>query len=197
MINPEIAGAWGWLSIATSAGVMASMVYGDLRDAKIPNSLTYPAALAGITLHLAWGLADPDISAWMTVKDSLFGFLLAFGVLFAGFIFGGIGGGDVKGCAAMGALCGLATSCYGLLYMMLVGGAMALSIAIWKGNLWRTLRTTWRFFLSALIPGLKVEMPKEENSDKFPLGVAIAVGFAWAMVEEGWLNAAPLIDLGI
>ena len=76
------------------------------------------------------------------------------------------------------------------------GGAIALSIMIWKGKLFRSLRNMARFFFTALVPGLKTEMPKEENSDPFPLGVAIAVGFAWAMVEEK-LGSQPLFDMGI
>ncbi len=191
MIHPETAGVWGWLGIATSAGVMTSMVYGDLREAKIPNKLTYSAAVAGIVLHFVAAWATDGAVTWWS---GLAGFALGFGILFAGFVFGGIGGGDVKACGALGALTGLETTGYGLLYMGLAGGAMALSIMIWKGKLWFSLKNMGRFFFSALTPGLAVEMPKEENSDKFPLGVAIAIGFAWAMIEDGYLDAVPLFD---
>lgn len=166
------------------------MVYGDLREAKIPNKLTYSAAIGGIVLHIAVAAATGAVAWW----SGLAGFALGFGVLFAGFVFGGIGGGDVKACGALGALVGLETTGYGLLYMGLAGGAMALSIMIWKGKLWFSLKNMGRFFLTALTPGLQVEMPKEENSDPFPLGVAIALGFAWAMVEEGWLDVVPLFN---
>ena len=46
------------------------------------------------------------------------------------------------------------------------------------------------------IPNRYGEMPKEENSDPFPLGVAISGGFAWAMLEDGWMDALPLLELG-
>jgi prepilin peptidase CpaA len=197
MIDPESAGVWGWLGLATSVGVMATLVVGDLRDGKIPNKLTYPAAAAGLVLHLGASISDPDAAWWLGLRDSSAGFALGFFIMFLGFMFGGIGGGDVKACAALGALVGIGTTVYGLLYMGLVGGAMALSIMIWKGKLFRSMRNMARFFFTALIPGLTTEMPKEENSDPFPLGVAIAIGFAWAMVEEGWLHAQPIIDLGI
>ncbi len=169
------------------------MVYGDLREAKIPNKLTYSAAIGGIVLHIAAAIATGGVPWW----DGLAGFGLGFVLLFAAWTFGpqgGIGGGDVKACGALGALVGFQTTGYGLLYTGLAGGAIALSIMIWKGKLWFSLKNMSRFFFTALTPGLKVEMPKEENSDVFPLGVAIALGFAWAMVEEGWLNAAPVFD---
>ena len=197
MLDPQTTGAWGWLGIAASAGVMTWVVVADLRHGKIPNKLTYPAAAVGLLLHLGASLTNSDMAWWVGLRDSGSGLALGFFILFLGFLFGGIGGGDVKACAALGALVGVGTTVYGLLYMGLVGGAMALAIMIWKGKLLRSMRNMFRFFFTALIPGLKTEMPKEENSDPFPLGVAIAIGFAWAMVEEGWLHAQPLIDLGI
>ena len=67
---------------------------------------------------------------------------------------------------------------------------------LWKGKLLRSLGNMTRFFFTALAPGLQTEMPKEENSDPFPLGVAISGGFAWAMLEDGWMDALPLLELG-
>ncbi len=196
MLDPETTGAWGWLGLAASVSVMATVVVADLRDGKIPNKLTYPAAGVGLFLHLGASLFTTEFSWWQGPVDSLAGFALGFVIMFLGFLFGGIGGGDVKACAALGALVGVGTTAYGLLYMGLAGGAIALSIMIWKGKLFRSLRNMARFFFTALVPGLKTEMPKEENSDPFPLGVAIAVGFAWAMVEEK-LGSQPLFDMGI
>jgi len=175
---------------------MVTIVVADLRSMRIPNKLTYPAALCGLALHLAASIQNPQLPWWSGLGESFAGLSLGFIVLFAGFLFGGIGGGDVKACAALGALVGLSTTAYGLLYMGLIGGAIALSIMIWKGKLFRSLGNMSRFFVTALVPGLQTEMPKEENSDPFPLGVAISGGFAWAMLEDGWMDAMPLLELG-
>ena len=196
MLEPSTAGAWGWVALSVSVGVMGTIVVADLRSMRIPNKLTYPAAVAGVALHLGAAIGNPQLSWTSGLGDSLGGLALGFFVLFAGFLFGGIGGGDVKACAALGALAGLGTTAYGLLYMGLIGGAIALSIMIWKGKLIRSLGNMTRFFLTALTPGLQTEMPKEENSDPFPLGVAISGGFAWAMLEDGWMDALPLLELG-
>lgn len=171
---------------------MAVMVNSDLRSARIPNKLTYPAAVAGIVLHL---VASESIRSGLA--QGFGGLALGFGILFLGYMFGGIGGGDVKAAGALGALTGINTTAYGLLYSGLLGGLIAMGLMIWKGRFLSSMKNIFRFFFTALIPVLETEMPKDENQIPFPLGVALAGGWLWAMAEEGLLNAMPLIDLGI
>ena len=190
MIDPNTSGTIAWMTVGLSAAVMTTAAVSDLRYQRIPNKLTYPAAVSGLALH---GLA----SGWGGLKDSMSGLVLGFSVLFLCYMFGGIGGGDVKLAAALGALVGFEVTQLGLLYMGLLGGVMALSIMIWKGKLLASLRRTGRFFLSVFVPFLETEMPKTENSDVFPLGVAISGGFAWAMVEQGLLHAEPILRFSL
>ena len=190
MIDPSTNLILGWVSVGLSGAVMTTAAVSDLRFQIIPNKLTYPAAAAGLSLHLAG-------NGLLGLKDSLLGLALGFGVLFLCYMFGGIGGGDVKLAAALGAMVGFEVTQLGLLYMGLLGGAMALSIMIWKGKLLASLRRTGRFLISAFVPFLETEMPKAENSDVFPLGVAIAGGFAWAMIEVGLLHAEPILRINI
>jgi prepilin peptidase CpaA len=192
MLHPDDTGAWGWIAVATCVGVMAVMVHSDLREAKIPNKLTYPAAAVGVLLHL---VSAETLGAGLA--QGFGGLSLGFGILFLGYMFGGIGGGDVKAAGALGALTGINTTAYGLLYTGLLGGAIAMGLMIWKGRFLSSMKNIFRFFFTALIPVLETEMPKEENQIPFPLGVALAGGWLWAMTEEGLLNAMPLIDLGI
>jgi len=195
VIDPGTSGVLGWIGLGASATVMGIAAVSDLRFQRIPNKLTYPAALVGVVLHCAVGIVNENETLLSGLKESLLGLALGFGVLFLGYMFGGIGGGDVKLAAALGAMVGLGVTGNGLLYMGLLGGAIALSIMIWKGKLIASLRRMGRFFLSAFVPFLEVEMPKVEDSDVFPLGVAISGGFAWAMVEVNLLDADPVIDV--
>lgn len=71
----------------------------DVRTRRIPNWLTVPVFALGIVAHTAWG-------GWTGLKFSLAGFGTGFGVLFALWVIGGGGGGDVKMMGALGAWLG-------------------------------------------------------------------------------------------
>ena len=164
------------VTMSASAAVMAGALYSDVKQGRIPNALTYPAILLGLALGFATGGLEGFVS-------SLQGFGLGFLILFLGMMFGGIGGGDVKLAAALGALTGISATALGLLYMGLLSGVMALGIMIWKGKLLKSLRNMWRYIFTSLVPFLEAEELDEQNSDAFPLGVAIVGGWAWALVE--------------
>ena len=168
------------LTLGASATVMATALYTDVRKGVIPNALTYPAVFLG--LALAYGVGGVD-----QVLSSAYGFALGFGILFLGFMFGGgagIGGGDVKLAGALGALTGLGTTVLGLMYMGLIAGAMAFAVMIWNGKLLASLKNMWRYIYTSLMPFLETESLDAQNSDRFPLGVAIVGGWAWAMIEQ-------------
>ena len=181
-------GPWSWVGMGASLGVMATALISDVKYQRIPNSLTYPAAVAGILINwLALGTEG--------MISSFAGLALGFGILFVAMMFGGVAGGDVKLAACLGALVGLETTALGLLYMGLCAGAIALGIMIWKGKLLKSLRRMWRFLFTSLLPWMETESLDEANSDTFPLGVAIVAGFAWAMAEK-FFGAESILGLG-
>ena len=189
MLDPSTLDPMIVVQYAALAGVMGTAVVLDVKHQWIPNSLTYPAALVGLGLGFLVG-------GWDGLLSSFLGFLLGFGILFLGFMFGGgVGGGDVKLGGALGAMTGLSTTGFGLMYTGLLAGAMAFAVLIWKGRLLSSLRNIGRFMFTSFVPGLEVEELKEENQEFFPLGVAIVGGFLWALVEQQ-LGAKPFLDLG-
>lgn len=165
------------VTMSASAAVMAGALYSDLKRGTIPNSLTYPAIALGLVLGYVVGGTEGLLS-------SVQGCALGFVILFLGFMFGGIGGGDVKLAAALGALTGFATTALGLMYMGLLAGALALGIITWKGKLLSSLKNMWRYIFTSLVPALETEQLDEQNSDGFPLGIAIVGGWAWALIEQ-------------
>lgn len=87
----------------------------DAAMRRVPNLLTYPAILAGLALN---GLVAPVLASldaavalrWLGSpgwSEGLLGFLLCAGFGIMGFAARGLGGGDVKLLAAVGALLGL------------------------------------------------------------------------------------------
>ena len=132
--------AWVWLALLmTAAGVAA---YTDTKRAKVPNLLVVLTLIAGLLMNVvrgAWNAAanqagaDPLHKSWLFgTTDSLWlggldgllfglaGFLIGFGVFFLVWMFGLIGGGDVKLFAALG----------GWLGMLHLGMAWVLSVGV-------------------------------------------------------------------
>lgn len=91
----------------------------DLRSRRIPNWLVLPFLAAGITVS-GW------LGGWHGIGQSIEG--LALGLLLFGMLFwmGGMGAGDVKLAAAIGAWIGPMQLFFALIVTALVGGVMAL-----------------------------------------------------------------------
>ena len=148
----------------------------DLRTGRVYNKVTYPAMLVGFAIN-AW----LDRASGLT--SSAEGFLLA-AVLMGGLaLIGGMGGGDAKLLAGIGAIKGYPFITDVFFYAFLAGGAMALIIAIWQGRLWATLRRVGSMLRTIL---LFRSLPRAEwdsvKSYKIPFGVAICLGALWAQV---------------
>ena len=125
MTHPEIA-----TSIAVALGVSACVT--DLRHGRIPNALTFPAALAGLALH-AW--AGGTQGALMSAGGLGLGLLIWLPL----YAVGGIGGGDVKLLAAFGALLGPANTLHVALASAIAGGVLAVLVACHR----RYLKEAW------------------------------------------------------
>jgi len=109
-----------------TAAVLVVATFTDVRSRRIPNWLVAPFLLAGIAVA-GW------FHGWHGVGSSLAGAglgLLIYGVLFW---MGGMGAGDVKLCAAIGAWIGPGQLLISLIFTGLAGGAMALAWALIGG----------------------------------------------------------------
>lgn len=149
----------------------------DLQSGRVYNKVTYPAILIGFALN-AW--LERAAGVWSSAE----GFLLA-AVLMGGLaLIGGMGGGDAKLLAGIGAIRGYPFIVDVLFYSFLVGGAMALIVAIWQGRLWTILRRVggmlYTIFLFRRLPRMEWN---DVKSYKIPFGVAICLGALWAQVS--------------
>ena len=95
----------------------------DLRFRRIPNWLTFPAMIVGIAYHTYFG----GIPAFFL---SLGGLLLGFAVFFVFYAIGGMGAGDVKLMAAIGALLGPKDVLFAALYTAIAGGVYAILLLV-------------------------------------------------------------------
>ena len=158
---------WPTLTAVTIATVC------DVRSRRIPNWLVLPYLLAGIATSIVTG-------GWSGLGQSLSGFALAAVLMGAIYAVGGMGMGDVKLCAAIGAWVGPQQLGTALVVMAMAGGAlMALAWAIYGGFLKESLGGAGDLIFGAAKrglqphPTLKLANPKAR---KMPYAPAIAIG---------------------
>jgi prepilin peptidase CpaA len=132
--------------------VLAVATFTDLRNRRIPNWLVLPFLVAGIA-------ASTWLHGWHGLGQSFSG--LGLGLLLYGFLFwmGGMGAGDVKLAAAIGAWIGPNQLFIALVVTAMAGGLMVLGWAVFGG------------FIKDLFKGTGDHLKR-----KMPYAPAIAVG---------------------
>jgi prepilin peptidase CpaA len=154
----------------------------DLRVQKIYNKVIYPTLAVAILLHgVLYGFNG--------LKASLLGFVTGLCLLLIPYLMGGIGAGDVKLLALIGAIKGSLFVVNTAIYMGLIGGTIAIIIIILHKE---TINLIKGFFLwvGSFFYGTryKLYLPTTVLLKKFPYGVAISVGAAICFVFKGaWI----------
>ncbi|MFZ5448289.1 MAG: A24 family peptidase [Thermodesulfobacteriota bacterium] len=144
----------------------------DLKSRKIPNYLTFGGALAGLVFQ--WGFRGMP-----GILDGLAGLGLGFFLLLLPYLVGGMGAGDVKASAALGAWLGLQRAFYFLVYMGVSGGLIILVVWLWQRRLLAGLRQEWHFLLNWVLcrpDSSKPPPPMSLKGNSIPYGVAMAFG---------------------
>jgi len=173
-------------SLWVLAAVLALTTYTEIQSARIPNWITLPA--------LAFAFIISFVGVGIPLASSLLGFLAGFGFLFIFYMFGGMGGGDVKLMGAVGALLGFPDILNVLMYTAFIGGAMAILALIWHKRLLGGLHTSMAMLFSARKgPTLDEETPPAEGDGSpapdgkpvtIPYGLAIVIGCLLHMVVQ-------------
>jgi prepilin peptidase CpaA len=153
----------------------------DLRTRRIPNALTFGAALAGLCVHCA--------------VDGVGGFFIALGGWLTGvalflpfYLLRGLGAGDVKLLGAVGAWLGPAMAIWTGLWGALAGGLLAVIVALSHGYLRQALTnvalllTHWR--VAGVKPLPAVSLDSQSRAPRLAYAIPIAVGLGVAL----WLR---------
>ena len=109
--------------------VVAAAAYTDLRARRIPNVIPALGASLGLALH-AWERGAAG--AWTSLEGAMVGL----GLFVVFYVAGGMGAGDVKLFAAVGALVGPQPLVLVFVFTGLLGGIAALAVVMWRKN-WR------------------------------------------------------------
>lgn len=163
--------------------VVAAVI--DGLQLKVPNWITFPMILSG----WVWSATLSPYAGWEGLLYSLVGTAIGLGLLLPAYAIGGMGAGDVKLMAGVGAWVWGTATFYAFAVSAIVGGAIAVVMVLSKkswskhqGQFW----LIWNEILTVKDPDKLAEIAKERKPTMMllPYGIPIAIGsiayFAWA-----------------
>ncbi len=169
-----------YIAFIPTATVVIIATITDLYSRRIPNWLVLPFLAAG-------PVVSGILHGWSGLGQSLLGILVATAIMGVFCYLGGMGMGDLKLCAAIGAWVGPWQLIVALVGTGLVGGVMALCWAVFGGFLFETLRSTVKLLFGFQKRGLR---PHESLvlanplARKMPYAPAIAVGTLCSFLSQ-------------
>jgi prepilin peptidase CpaA len=153
----------------------------DLRSQRIPNWLVFPFLLAGMVVSTVVG-------GWSGLEHSVLGVLLAAALMGLFYVLGGMGMGDVKLCAGIGAWVGPEQLAFALAFMGLAGGVMAFGWALRRGFLKESLTGAGDLIFGLKKRGLRRHATlviANPAAHRMPYAPAIAVGAILSFFAQG------------
>ncbi len=166
---------------ACVGGLAASAAISDVRTGRIPNALTFGGAAAG----LAWSAAHAGVGG---VATSVLGCLTGLALFLPLFALGGMGGGDVKLLAAIGAWLGPVGAVQTALWGSLAGGVVALAVGLSHSYLREAFRNllamlaVWRTVGPLPVGGMTLN---DSRAPRIAYAVPIGIGALAALWLAG------------
>jgi prepilin peptidase CpaA len=146
----------------------------DLKSRRVPNFLTLPAILFGLSLHIILG-------GWPQLKSSAAAGLICGLIFLVFYLAGGMGAGDVKLITAVGCIAGLSFIGELLILTSLAGGVMAIGLALYHRQFKNTCLNIYVLAIHHKTEGLA---PHPEfnignaHTLRLPYALPIAIGSA-------------------
>ena len=155
------------LVIAAIAGSGGASAAADLRTRRVPNWLTLGIAGLGFTFAAAHLTST-------TLAGAAGGFVVGLVLMLPGHFVGATGAGDVKLLAAVGTLLGPTGVAVAFMYTAILGGVLAVAVAVHRGRLQDTLQETATLVVTGGANVATIEKPSANN--RFAYAPAIALG---------------------
>ena len=173
-----------WIVLLVTWLVSLTLVVAAVIDGiklKVPNWLTFPMVLG------AW-IASAVFFGWAGLGWSLLGTAVGLGLLLPAYAIGGMGAGDVKLLAGVGAWVGVTTTFWAFVVSAVVGGLIAIGMVLYRRK-WGHHQGQFLMILSEILiirdPNQLSAIAGERKSSMMllPYGIPIAIGsiayFAW------------------
>ncbi|TDL73866.1 prepilin peptidase [Rhodococcus qingshengii] len=160
--------------------VLIICLFTDIKSRKILNTVTLPAIIFGLVINIFYTGFDGFMYSGR-------GFLVGLSLLLVPYMLGGMGAGDVKLMAAIGALMGTSFVFYSFIYTALIGGVLAIVLIFHKRGFMNTIKSFLfkvLFFRSSI--GSMIISNDKKSSISFPYGVAIVLGTLCTLVWGGY-----------
>ncbi|MCA9234244.1 MAG: prepilin peptidase [Planctomycetales bacterium] len=168
--------------VVTITLVVAAVI--DGLQLKVPNWITFPMILSG----WVYSAALSPYAGWEGLWLSLIGTAVGLALLLPAYAIGGMGAGDVKLLAGVGAWMWGSVTFYAFAVSALVGGVIAVGMVLYKKS-WSKHRDQFWSILNEIAtvkdPEKLAEIAAERKPRMFllPYGIPIAIGsiayFAW------------------
>lgn len=153
---------------------------------RVPNWITFPLIVSGwVYSTIAFG--------WAGLGWSLVGTAVGLGLLLPAYAIGGMGAGDVKLLAGIGAWVWTTVTLYAFCVSALVGGIIAVGMVLWRRDWHHHFRQFWMItgeILEVRDPEALALIAAERKSRMtlLPYGIPIAIGSITYFVWMGMLT---------
>ncbi|WP_205603786.1 A24 family peptidase [Bacillus mesophilus] len=153
----------------------------DLKSRKIYNKVIFPSLLLTFILHFS-------LDGLSGLGFSLLGFVVGFSILLIPYFLGGMGAGDVKLLAVIGAMKGMNFVILTSIYMALLGGVIALLVLMFRKGALQRIKSIF-YSMSCFRSGVRLPLflDKEGLKTTYPYGVAITGGALVSLFYKGWI----------
>jgi len=173
-----------WLVVIVSWLVSITLVVAAVIDGwklKVPNWLTFPMVISG------W-VASTILFGWAGLGWSLLGTAVGLALLLPAYAIGGMGAGDVKLLAGVGAWIGMTDTLWAFAVSACAGAVIAVGMVLYRRAWKKHQRQLWSILTEILVLRSPTELSEIAAKRKssmmlLPYGIPIAIGtiayFAW------------------
>ena len=160
-------------------GLMTVCAATDAARRKIYNVVVFPSLLLALIGHLA-------TSGWQGLGASFLGLSTGLALLLVPYLMGGMGAGDVKLLALVGALQGAEFALFAAAYMAMLGFILSVAFVLVQKKA-RSFLTYLLFTIMSWRIGRRFEVPRPDGALRttMPYGLAIAGGALLALFWRG------------
>lgn len=165
--------------------ILIVAAYIDGKQLRVPNWITYPMVIAGL-FYNAW------IGGWGGLGSGLLGMMVGLACLLPLYSVGGMGAGDVKLMAGIGAWLGAKITFYAFCVSTIVGAVMAVLMVFYK----RDVKKHYANLLLIVNEWLDIRNPRELSAIAaqrkprmllLPYGIPICIGSIGYFLYQGML----------